>query len=130
MSLSREIKRRAQDVLGPLLSCMVVGYFVFHAIEGDRGVLAWRALDDRIAVAEESLAIVKGERQYLEQRVAMLHPDSIDPDLLSERARVVLNYLHRNDLVLSDQSLAIPVEALDPVAELGSKALPVNAKTR
>jgi hypothetical protein len=55
MSLSREIKRRAGQAAGPLFGCLVVGYFVFHAVEGDRGVVAWHRLDQRIAEARVAL---------------------------------------------------------------------------
>ncbi|WP_193170603.1 FtsB family cell division protein [Nisaea nitritireducens] len=104
MTLAFEIKRRARHVVGPVIGCLLLGYFVFHSVEGDRGIHAWRALDSKIEVAEAKLAVLKGKREALEKKVAMLHPDSIDQDLLTEQARRVLNYLDQDDFVISGMS--------------------------
>jgi cell division protein FtsB len=104
MTLAFEIKRRARHVVGPVIGCLLLGYFVFHSVEGDRGIHAWRALDSKIEIAEAKLAVLKGKRESLEKKVAMLHPDSIDRDLLTEQARRVLNYLDQDDFVISGMS--------------------------
>ena len=41
------------------------------------------------------------ERKVWEHRVSLLHADRLDPDLLDERARAMLNYAHPRDLVLT-----------------------------
>lgn len=105
MILTFEIKRRTRQVVGPAIGCLLLGYFVFHSVEGDRGIHAWLALDSKIEIAESKLAVLKGEREALEEKVAMLHPESIDRDLLTERARQVLNYLDQNDFVISGMSI-------------------------
>ncbi|WP_420404943.1 FtsB family cell division protein [Nisaea sp.] len=102
MTLAFEIRRRARHIVGPVIGCLLLGYFVFHAVEGDRGVHAWRALDSRIEAAESRLAVLKRRREALEKKVAMLHPESIDRDLLTEQARIVLNYQGRDEFVLQD----------------------------
>ena len=40
------------------------------------------------------------KRQDLESRVVKLRPGSLDPDLLEERARYVLGYVHPDETVL------------------------------
>lgn len=40
------------------------------------------------------------QRQALENKVTMLRPGSIDPDLLEERARVVLGYQHPDEIMV------------------------------
>lgn len=105
MILTFEIKRRIRQVVGPVTGCLLLGYFVFHSIEGDRGIHAWRALGSKIEVAESKLAVLEGEREALEKKVAMLHPENIDRDLLTERARQVLNYLDQDDFVISGMSI-------------------------
>lgn len=112
MTLAFEIKRRARHVVGPVIGCLLLGYFVFHSVEGDRGIHAWRALDSKIEVAEAKLAVLKGKREALEKKVAMLHPDSIDPDLLTEQARRVLNYLDQDDFVISGMSASEAPESV------------------
>lgn len=102
MTLAFEIKRRARQIIGPVIGCLLLGYFIFHAVEGDRGLHAWQALDAKIEAAEIKLAALEATRESLEKKVAKLHPESIDPDLLTERARVVLNYLGRDEFVMQD----------------------------
>ena len=37
----RDIRRRARQVAPQFLSACVMVYFLYHAIQGDRGFLAW-----------------------------------------------------------------------------------------
>ena len=101
MALMNELKRRARHVVGPVLGCLLVGYFSYHAIEGDRGVRAYFKLDRDIAEAQIAKAGVSSQRAALEARVAMLSPGSLDTDLLEERARVVLGFVPADSLVVS-----------------------------
>lgn len=101
MSLAIEIKKRAKKIVGPVLGCLLCSYFAYHAVEGDRGALAWKRLDQEIISAEEKLATLKTQNQALERKVARLRPGSIDPDLLEERARSVLNMMHSDDVVVT-----------------------------
>lgn len=119
MTLAFEIKRRARHVIGPVIGCLLLGYFIFHAVEGDRGVYAWRALDSKIEAAETELALLDEEREALERKVAMLHPDSIDPDLLTEQARHVLHYLARDEFTLTGLVGAVEVKGGERVAREG-----------
>ena len=41
MVLLREIKKRARHITGPVLAIAVFGYFAYHSIQGDRGLIAW-----------------------------------------------------------------------------------------
>jgi len=102
MSLSAELKRRIPKVLGPLAASLLMAYFAYHAVEGDRGLRAWQSLDIEIAEATRVLDGVVGERQVLEARVARLNPSSLDTDMLEERARLVLGYVPANAVVIGD----------------------------
>ena len=83
-----------------MLGACLAGYFVYHAVQGDRGIVAWMQLNQQIRVAEDELAKTDYERQEMEQRVALLSNTSLDLDMLEERARVMLNFAHRDDLVI------------------------------
>lgn len=129
MTLAFEFKRRARHVVGPVIGCLLLGYFVFHSVEGDRGIHAWRALDSKIEIAEAKLAVLKGKRESLEKKVSMLHPDSIDRDLLTEQARRVLNYLDQDDFVISGMSATETVKPVGAVQQT-IDAMHKNAKLR
>jgi cell division protein FtsB len=100
MDLRRDIKRRLAQVAWPMLGACVAGYFVYHAVQGDRGIVAWMQLNQQIRVAEDELTKTDVERQEMEQRVALLSNSSLDLDMLEERARVMLNFAHPEDLVI------------------------------
>ncbi len=78
----------------------IVGYFLYHTVEGDRGWIAQVHLQNEVAKAEDTLAKLKQERQALEHRVQLMRPESLDPDLLDEQARKELNYSKPNEIVI------------------------------
>lgn len=83
-----------------LTAALVIGYFGVHAYTGDRGLNARKNLDQQIAELTAELTTVKAEREKWQRRVALLKPERIDPDLLDERARDLLDYVHRRDVVI------------------------------
>ncbi|HBM04936.1 MAG TPA: septum formation initiator [Erythrobacter sp.] len=80
-----------------LAALLVMGGF---AIAGPSGLLAWsenlRVLDQR----EAQLAALEAEREALKNRVALLHPDHADPDMVGELLRSQLNVVHPNEVVI------------------------------
>ncbi|HJO75478.1 MAG TPA: septum formation initiator family protein [Rhodospirillales bacterium] len=100
MGLIQEFRARARFVIGPVLGVCAVGYFTFHVVQGDRGLLAWWKIKQRVAAAKQSLEVSQSQRQTMENRVRLLEPGSLDPDMLEERARLMLNYGHADDIVI------------------------------
>lgn len=103
MAILNELKRRSKDVIGPVLGFCIVGYFVYHSIEGERGLTAYVRLTERLADARAQLEEVQAERQALERRVKLLRTDNLDPDMLDERARTILNYSRPDEIVIPDK---------------------------
>lgn len=99
----QELSRRLRHVIGPLIGVGAVAYFAYHTVEGDRGVLAWIRLKNEILEAELQLAKVTTERQALEHRVLLLRPDHLDPDMLEERSRAMLNMGREDEVVIFDR---------------------------
>lgn len=96
----QSMSRLLRQVVGPVLGASVVAYFAYHTVQGDRGLVALNHLQGEVAKAEAVLAEVKAEREALQHRTELLRPDNLDPDLLEERARVLLNQTHPDDLVV------------------------------
>ena len=96
----RSVRHRLRHILGPLLGLTAVVYFAYHTVEGDRGVLAWMRLQTKLDEAELQLSKVTSDRQELEHRVLLLRPDHLDPDMLEERARAMLNMGHDGEQVI------------------------------
>ena len=89
-------RKRFRTVLNALalytIAALVIGYFGVNAYSGNRGLRAKQDLDQQIAELSAELDALKAERANWERRVSLLKPESIDPDMLDERARVLLNY--------------------------------------
>ena len=83
-----------------VLAALLIGYFGVNAYTGSRGLRARQDLDQRIAALTRQIDETKAERTQWERRVALLKSESLDPDLLDERARALLDYVDGNDLTL------------------------------
>jgi cell division protein FtsB len=97
-------RRRFRTVLNALalysVAALVIGYFGVNAYTGSRGLRARQDLDQQIATLTMELDALKAERMMWQRRVSLLKPENIDPDMLDERARALLNYADPRDLVL------------------------------
>ena len=81
-------------------AALLIGYFGVNAYTGNHGLKARQDLDLQIAQLTVELSSLEAERAGWERRVALLKSDSLDPDMLDERARALLDYVDSNDLVL------------------------------
>jgi cell division protein FtsB len=77
----------------------MIAYFGINAYTGRYGLNARVELDQEIAALTDELARLKREHADVERHVVSLRSDSVDPDLLDERARFQLDYAHPHDLV-------------------------------
>ena len=105
MGLLSELRSRARFVAGPVIGLSVLAYFGYHVMHGERGLNAWWQLQERISTAQIVLNDIQATRKVLENRVRLLHPDSLDPDMLEERARVMLNYGYAEDIIGIDNKI-------------------------
>ncbi len=86
-----------------MLGVGAVVYFAYHAVNGDRGLMAWIELKDKVEAAETAARDVAQERRVIANRVRLLHPEHLDPDMVEERARIMLNYAYAGDVVVMDK---------------------------
>jgi cell division protein FtsB len=83
------------------VAALIIGYFGLSAYTGAHGLKAKQDLGQQQAALSAELDRVREERKQWEHRVSLLRADRLDPDLLDERARAMLNYAHPRDLVFS-----------------------------
>ena len=100
MMVLREIRRRTPQILGQLALAGTLVYFGYHAFNGDRSVLAWMRLENEVAQARATLGEVTRKRAELAHVVGLLKPGHLDPDLIEERARLLLNYGRPDELLV------------------------------
>ena len=67
-----EILRRGRHMAVPILGTLFVCYFVWHAFNGDSGILAWLQIQRNIESAKDVLAETSTRRADMEKRVRLL----------------------------------------------------------
>jgi cell division protein FtsB len=96
--------RRRRSILTALalytLAALFIGYFAVNAFTGNRGLRAAQDLDQQMSEMKGELSRLKAERRVWEHRVSLLRSDRIDPDMLDERVRAMLDYVDPNDIVM------------------------------
>ena len=100
MALLSTIKRLLKGVLVPALFLAVSGYFAWHAVHGERGLMARDKRQADIVAARAELTRSESERDAMERRVAGLRGDRLDRDQLEERARSLLNMVGRDEVIV------------------------------
>ena len=97
-------RQRLRSILSALalyaMAAMLIGYFGVNAYTGRHGIKARQDLDQQIAELTRQLDVAKAERTQWQRRVALLKSDRIDPDMLDERARALLDYVDPRDVVI------------------------------
>ncbi len=96
----RFLRRILNALALPALFLAVSGYFSWHAVHGERGLLAREQRVADIAAAQAELGRAEAERDAMERRVAGLRGDRVDRDQLDERARALLNMVGRDEIVI------------------------------
>ena len=100
MAMLSEIRRRARHIVPQVVLACTLGYFVYHTTQGERSLLAWLQLEKDLRVAQSEAAVLANQRLRLENRVSQLRPDGLDPDMLEERARALLNYGRDDEVII------------------------------
>lgn len=99
--VSRTRLKSALTTLGLyVMAALLVAYFGMHAYTGNRGLKATQNLAQQFDELSEELHELKSERTAWQRRVALLRSDGLDPDMLDEQARAMLDYVHPRDLIL------------------------------
>ena len=91
---------RLATYLPTAVLAVLIVYFGFNALSGDRGILSAR---QRAATLEEDEATLKAliaQRAELASRARLLSDDYLSRDLLEERAHVVLGFADPKDYVI------------------------------
>lgn len=100
MSSNSPVFRRLKQAVAPVIAFTVMAYFIFHSVEGERGLLTYWSMQDRVTDIAKVLDETTERRKALEQHVLSLRASHLDPDLLDERARAMLNAAHPDDVIL------------------------------
>lgn len=90
-----------QEIAALCVFALVFSYLGYHVAFGSRGLVALVQAKARTAEKSKALTALAADRAALERRLALLSPGRLDLDLAEERARVVLGYARRGEIVLN-----------------------------
>ena len=79
---------------------VLIFYFGFQALTGDRGLLSLSQRNAQLASRRAELAGLQAQRRDLEARTHLLHDGQISRDLVEERARYLLGFSDPRDYVI------------------------------
>jgi len=109
-------RKRLRSIFSALglyvMAALLIGYFGVNAVNGNHGIKAKQDIDRQMTTLSTELIGLQAERKQWERRVALLRADNIDPDMLDERARALLDYVDHRDLVMMirpDQPAVDPI---------------------
>ena len=103
MGLLIELHNRLKNSSFVLVCVLVVAYFLYHTVTGERGFLRYMYLKKEIVQAEQIAANYHKQKMKLEDKVRLLSSSSLDLDMLEERAREVLNFANEDEFIVLDE---------------------------
>ncbi len=100
MSAVREIRRHSLAAIVPVICFAAIGYFAYHAMEGEHGINAYTRLTLQIQDTKTALTEVTAERKTIERRVDLLRASRLDADMLEEQGKKVLGLIKPGERVI------------------------------
>ncbi|MBB4050533.1 cell division protein FtsB [Devosia subaequoris] len=76
------------------------GYLGYSAISGQFGIENRDDILADIEVLQDRSAALQAEIDAYRHRVSLMNPRHLDPDLVTERARALLNMAHADDILV------------------------------
>jgi cell division protein FtsB len=88
------------SAFGPAIAVLLLLFFAGYVVLGSNGVLAWGDYTRQLRHAQMELKQVESERSELRNRVDLLNPRRVDPDLSDELIRRQLGVIHHDEIVV------------------------------
>ena len=113
--VTRKRLRRILTALGLyVMTALLIGYFGVNAFSGNRGLKAKQDIDKQMTALSADLDNLKLERVQWQRRIQLLKSDDLDPDMLDERSRLLLDYVEPNDLTMMFDARPRPAATAGP----------------
>lgn len=103
MDLFLNLPSKFKNLMWQIAIVFVCLYFSFYTIKGDRGLLHYLYLSKEIEYAKKLAEKYHNERVKLENKVYLLSSESLDLDMLDERAKAVLNLMKDDEFIILDE---------------------------
>ena len=98
------LRAMARSLVVPLtlygLAGLIGGYFIWHAVNGQRGLKAGEEFEQRLGQLRLEHDLLKLERMQWESRITLIRGEAVDADILDEETRALLGRVHKNEVVI------------------------------
>lgn len=98
-----KLRRLFGSALWPAAAILLLMVFLAYAIFGPNGILAWGNYSRQLHQRQAELTELKKEEAALANRVKLLDPKKVDPDMADELVRKELGVTHPDEVVLQQQ---------------------------
>ncbi|MES2157830.1 MAG: septum formation initiator family protein [Pseudomonadota bacterium] len=88
------------SALGPAIALLLLLFFAGYVVLGSNGVLAWGDYSRQLRTAQAELARTQAIGAELRNRVDLLNPRRVDPDLSDELIRRQLGVIHHDEVIV------------------------------
>jgi len=100
MNKSLILKNKIILYLSFLITFFISIYLVYFLINGQRGLLKYFYLTKQNLEYNLTLADLKVENKYFNDRIKRLQPNTVDLDFLDEQVRKKLGLIDKNEIVI------------------------------
>ena len=110
--MSTRLKRPAiwRSLLVTALLLAFQGYLGFNVIGGQFGITSQKQMRADIETLKAQSATLQAEMDSYKHKASLFDPASLDPDILTEKARALLQMAKPNDLiVMTDPKTGLPI---------------------
>ena len=83
-----------------LALAIIVSYFIYHGVTGQRGIISTIDIDEKILEGTKKLNTLQKERSLIEYKIRILRSGSTDHDLIDEVIRRGLGMADPNEVVI------------------------------
>jgi cell division protein FtsB len=91
------VKRDSLTQAIALVCLLIMGALV---LVGPSGLMAWSENNRLLVERQKELQVLGVQRDELRNRVALLNPRQVDPDMAGELLRANLNVVHPDEMVM------------------------------
>ncbi|OJY60810.1 MAG: septum formation initiator [Sphingobium sp. 66-54] len=84
----------------PAIAIVLLLAFIAYAIVGPNGILAWGDYSRQVKQREAELKMLKARKATLENRVRLVDPHRVDPDMADELVRKELGVTHPDEVIV------------------------------
>jgi cell division protein FtsB len=84
----------------PAIAIVLLLIFIAYAIIGPNGILAWGDYSRQLKQRQSELRMLQAQKAALDNRVKLLDPRKVDPDMADELVRRQLGVTHPDEVVV------------------------------